>query len=136
MEHTTWQEAFVDVKAHAKSNTAQIREIKLHLKEINEKLDASSRNITAIKTVVVDNGLVAAVKIQAKKTEELQEQFNQYLIDRETSCPVVKRLDREKAESEKRKNWAAALAKVIIAGIGGLSTLIVIIQTLLNVMGG
>ena len=99
-------------------------------------LQTMSSRVDRLNTLLVENGYAKAVKDSALELRHLRSEFNQYLIDRETSCPVVKRLDREKDDSKYRKDWSATVLRVIFAGIGGLSTLIIIIQTFFSLMGG
>jgi len=119
--YSTWQEAFVDVKAHAKSNTKQIAEMKGALHEIADKLDRNGELTTTIKAVVVDDGLVSAIKRQAADLTHIREEFTEYQLHRMTTCPVAKSMDR-------KRDWSVTLIKLIFAGIGATSTILVIIN--------
>lgn len=121
MQYNTWQEAFVDTKAHAKSNTKQITEIKETLKCIENKLDKNGEITNMIKTVVVDNGLCASLKKQESDLSAIREDFTQYKIHRMDTCPI------SHAAIEKR-NWTVTVLKVVFAGIGLLSTIVVVLQ--------
>ena len=126
--YATWQEAFVDTKAHAKSNTKQIEEIKQNLREINRKLDENGETTNAIKTVVVDNGLCAAIKLQSSELKLFREEFTDYKINRLRTCPVV-------ANRDSNRGWTTTVLKVVFAGIGVLSTVVVVLQYLKITVG-
>jgi hypothetical protein len=122
-QYSTWQEAFVDTKAHAKSNTHQITEIKKSLQGVNKKLDQTSISVNSIKAVVVDDGLVTAIKQQAADLAAIRRDFADYQINRLATCPVAH-------TNRERRNWTATVIKIIISSIGLLSTAVVVIQFL------
>ncbi len=122
-QYSTWQEAYVDTKAHAKSNTHQIAELREALKDINEKLNESALAITSIKAVVVDDGLVTTIKQQGLDLAGIRDDFSNYRINRLATCPFAQ-------TTRDNRNWTATVLKVIIGGIGLLSTAVVVIQFL------
>jgi hypothetical protein len=119
--YSTWQEAFVDVKAHAKSNTKQIAEIKDTLRSIDDKLDKNGEITHMIKTVVVDNGLVASIKKQALDIATIKTDFTNYQIHRMESCPVAH-------QAKENRNWTVTLIKLAFAAVGVISTVLVILD--------
>jgi hypothetical protein len=119
--YSTWQEAFVDAKAHAKSNTKQIAEIKDALRSIDDKLDKNGEITHMIKTVVVDNGLCAAIKRQASDISTIKTDFANYQIHRMESCPVTH-------QAKENRNWTVTLIKLAFAAVGVISTVLVILD--------
>lgn len=126
-QYDTWQEAFIDVNARARSNTYQIGEIKASLRDINTKLDATSAAAAKIQAVVVDDGLVSTIKRQAKDIEGIRADFADYQINRLVTCPVA-------STTREHRNWTATVIKLIIAVIGLSSTGIVVFQFITNML--
>lgn len=126
-QYSTWQEAFVDVKAHAKSNTHQIAEIKNTLKDISDKLDQTCASTNKIKAIVVDDGLVATIKQQGADLAGIRDDFTKYRINRLATCPLAQ-------TTREQRNWTATVIKLIIAVIGLSSTGIVVFQFIANML--
>lgn len=112
---------------NVKSNQHRLDCVEPMMKDMSSKVDK-------LNTLLVENGYASAVKEAAQEVKVLRTQFNDYKHQREESCPVSRRMERDLELERNRKNWTATILKVIFAGIGGLSTVIIIIQTLRDVM--
>lgn len=114
---------------NCKSNQHRLDEIEPMLKQMADQTNK-------LTTLLVDNGYAMAVKNSSKEVTKLRTDFNQYVMDRDASCPVAKRLHKEKQDSDSRKNWTATTLRVVFAAIGGLATVTVLVQSLMKAMGG
>lgn len=124
--HETWQEAFTDVKAHAKSNTKQLTEIKESLEKIQERQHQQHESLIKIQTVVVDDGFIAAVKDNAEELKHIRDAFQEFQIHRQESCPV-------KQHEEHRRSWQVNVWRLVFGAVGVLSTFIVIGEKVITV---
>ncbi len=94
-------------------------------------LTTMSRQVERLNTLLVDNGYAKAVKDSAGELKQLRSDFNEYLISREATCPTLKRLAEQRVADLNRKHWGATVFKVVAAGIGAVSTLIIIFEKIL-----
>lgn len=104
--------------------------------EMRPVLNTMSVQVGRLNSLLVENGYAKAAKDSARELKELRTDFNEYVLHREESCPVARRLAQQKLDEQSRKNWGATVLKLVFAGIGGISTLIIIIQTFMHVIGG
>jgi len=133
--HATWQEAYTDVKAHAKSNTHQLVEIKTSLKEIQERQQVQNDALIKIQSVVVDDGLVTAVKANSEDLKEFREKefkpfeedFQNFIAHRYDTCPVARQL-------KENRTWKVTVIRIIFGAIGVISTLIIIGEKIMEVL--
>jgi hypothetical protein len=62
----------------------------------------------------------------------MRSEFNSYLLTREESCPTLKRITEQKFLDNEKKHWSATVIKVTAAGIGSISTMIIIFEKILG----
>jgi hypothetical protein len=106
------------------------------LNDLDPIINKMSVQVNRLDTLLVDNGYAQSVKDAAKEIKKLRQEFNHYVMDRENSCPVSKRLERDKNDANSRKNWTGMVLRIIFAGIGAVSTIIILAQTLKSLIGG
>ena len=91
-------------------------------------LRTMSKQVNRLNTLLVDNGYAKAVEDSAKEIKQLRNEFTAYSLSREESCPTLKRINEQKLWDREKKHWSVAVIKVIAAGIGAVSTLIIIFE--------
>ena len=78
--------------------------------------------------LMVENGFAQAVKDNATDLKAFREEFQQFLLVREDTCPTAKRT-REKFEQRDRQvNKQVALSRLGIAALALIPTIILIIE--------
>ncbi len=87
-----------------------------------------SEQVNRLNTLLVDNGYAKAVEDSAQEIKQLRSEFTSYSLSREDSCPTMKRIQEQRLLDREKKHWSVAVIKVIAAGIGAISTLIIIFE--------
>ncbi len=87
-----------------------------------------SEQVNRLNTLLVDNGYAKAVEDSAQEIKKLRSEFTVYSLTREDSCPTMKRIQEQRLLDREKKHWSVAVIKVIAAGIGAVSTLIIIFE--------
>jgi uridine phosphorylase len=62
----------------------------------------------------------------------MRSEFNSYLLTREESCPTMRRISKQRILEKEKRHWSATIIKVTAAGIGSVSTLIIIFEKILG----
>lgn len=95
-------------------------------------LKTMSHQVDRLNTLLVDNGYAKAVETTAHDIKQMRGEFNTYLLTREQSCPTLKKITEQKYLEKEKKHWSATVIKVAAAGIGAVSTLIIIFEKLFS----
>jgi hypothetical protein len=95
-------------------------------------LKTMSHQVDRLNTLLVDNGYAKAVETSAHDIKQMRSEFNSYLLTREESCPTLKRITEQKFLDNEKKHWSATVIKVTVAGIGSISTMIIIFEKILG----
>jgi len=91
-------------------------------------LRTMSEQVNRLNTLLVENGYAKAVEDSAREIKQLRSEFTAYNLSREESCPTLKRIHEQRLLDREKKHWSVAVIKVIAAGIGAVSTLIIIFE--------
>jgi ribosomal protein S8 len=95
-------------------------------------LKTMSHQVDRLNTLLVDNGYAKAVETSAHDIKQMRGEFNTYLLTREQSCPTLKKINEQKYLEKEKKHWSATVIKVVAAGIGAVSTLIIIFEKIFS----
>lgn len=91
-------------------------------------LRTMSEQVNRLNTLLVENGYAKAVEDSAREIKQLRSEFTAYNLSREESCPTLKRIHEQQLLDREKKHWSATVIKVIAAGIGAVSTLVIIFE--------
>ena len=91
-------------------------------------LRTMSEQVNRLNTLLVENGYAKAVEDSAQEIKQLRSEFTAYNLSREESCPTLKRIHEQQLLDREKKHWSATVVKVIAAGIGAVSTLVIIFE--------
>jgi hypothetical protein len=95
-------------------------------------LKTMSHQVDRLNTLLVDNGYAKAVETSAHDIKQMRSEFNSYLLTREESCPTMRRISKQRILEKEKRHWSATIIKVTAAGIGSVSTLIIIFEKILG----
>ena len=97
-------------------------------------LNTMARKVDRLNTMLVENGYAKAVHDSTAEIKELRAYFHEYVKTREQTCPVAKRDRLFEDKLICKRNRTATLVKLVFAGIGAVSTIIVIMQAVNQVL--
>jgi hypothetical protein len=100
-----------------------------HRLDITEPmLRTMSEQVNRLNTLLVENGYAKAVEESAHDIKQLRSEFTAYNLSRADSCPTMRRINEQRLLDRERKHWSVTVIKVIAAGIGAVSTLVIIFE--------
>ena len=107
-----------------------------------ENVKSNQHRITAYETILgnmapqvqkltdlmVENGFAQAVKDNARDLKAFREEFQQFLLVREDTCPTAKRTREKLNERDKQLKKQVALSRLGIAALALIPTVLLIIE--------
>lgn len=100
-----------------------------HLEPILENM---ATRVERLDTLLVGNGYAKAVEDSSREIKEVVEKFDYFVANRKTTCPTAAQMERDNKHWRNTRTWTATVLRVVFASIGALSTLIIIIDKLIE----
>lgn len=100
-----------------------------HLEPILENM---ATRVERLDTLLVGNGYAKAVEDSSRDIKEVREKFDYFVANRKTTCPTAAQMERDDEHRRNTRTWTATVLRVVFASIGALSTLIIIIDKLIE----
>jgi hypothetical protein len=93
-------------------------------KKLTETIFEMNKKLTEVHTIVYKNGLVRAVEKQAKDTADLRQTITDFVINRESTCPIKIEMDERAKERRGRFDSRLIIYGLVIGGISALPDII------------
>jgi uncharacterized protein YacL (UPF0231 family) len=106
------------------------------LDEIEPVINKMAKQVDRLDQMIVGNGFARAVKDNTKELKAFRSEFQDFKLNREATCPVVKHSERIQENHERKRDWKVKIFQVSLAGIGGVSAVTLIVQRIVQIIGG
>lgn len=106
------------------------------LDEIEPVINKMAMQVDRLDQMMVGNGFARAVKDNTKELKAFRAEFQDFKLNREATCPVVKHSERMQENHERKRDWKVKIFQVSLAGIGGVSAVTLIVQRIVQIIGG